>query len=791
MDDLLADFIEETRELLEASEGELIAWEATPHDRARLDTIFRFVHTVKGNCGFFDLPRLEQLSHAAEDALADVRNGRREADADLVSAVLAIIDRIARMVDALEAGEEYPEGGDEALIAALEEDADAVALAEAAASRPLDEPDAPFPAANATPGAAPRSIRLPVDLLDRVMVGVSDMVLARNDLAHRLREAGTQPTIDGPFERLTTILADVREAVTRMRMQRIDHLFSAFPRLVRDLSNELGKQVMIDLDGGDVELDREMIEMIRDPMTHIIRNAIDHGFESPAERRKAGKREIGLLAIAARQSGNTISITVSDDGKGLDQARIGAKAVSSGLIGAADLPPMSRAEILQLVFAPGLSTAEQVSSVSGRGVGLDVVRANLEKVGGTIAVSSTPGHGTVFTLQIPLTLSIIAGVTVEAGGQCFAIPQGFVEEIVHLDSQQHSLTWLGDAALISFRGQRTPCLALAEVLGLDAAAAARGRVLVLVKLARGHIFALAVDAIHNHGDLVVKPVAPAVMQCRLFAGSTLLDNGRPILMLDIPNIAAQRGLVPESGESFLRALPEQAEGQAVANAEQAMLFRCCDGVRRAIRLELVQRIETVPTSVIDCSGAHPRAVVDGEILPLVGLADQVPDKDAVRMLRLSDGGSELLYAVAAIEDAVPLHGELVPVADDPTVEALTLVHGEAIALLDGHALFALHGAVPQRATGLTCHLPASDWSRAILAPLVKAAGYRPVDDPALADIAIVIDDPAPRAQGGAVIRLRSLPDDQVEPEEAEHSIYRYDRDAVLRALRRAGKGATA
>lgn len=787
MDDLLADFIEETRELLEASAGELIAWEADPRDRARLDTIFRFVHTVKGNCGFFDLPRLERLSHSAEDALADVRNGRREPDAALVSAVLAIIDRIAQMVDALEAGDEFPAGGDDGLIAALDEDATEPLLADTdpQPADPLQSATGP------TPSAAPRSIRLPVELLDRVMIGVSDMVLARNDLAHRLREAGAQPTIDGPFERLTAILADVREAVTRMRMQRIDTLFGAFPRLVRDLSNELGKQVMIDLDGGDVELDREMIEMIRDPMTHIVRNAIDHGFESPAERLKAGKREIGLLSIAARQSGNTIAIVVSDDGKGLDQARIGAKAVSNGLISAAELQQMSRAEILQLVFAPGLSTAEQVSSVSGRGVGLDVVRANLEKVGGSIGVASTPGQGTVFTLQIPLTLSIIAGVTVEANGQRFAIPQGFVEEIVHLDTTQHGVTKLGDAALVSFRGQRLPCLALADVLELDGGRADGAKVLVLLKLARGNLFALAVDAIHNHGDLVVKPVAPAVMHTRVFAGSTLLDDGRPILMLDVPNIAELYGLGLEQADSYRSFEPDLAGETALARRDQAMLFRSFEGRRCAVRLELVQRIETVPASAIDSSGSRLRAVVDGEILPLVGLPAQAKPEGNLRLLRLSDGSCELLHAVAAVEDAVVLEADLVPVADDPLVEAVTLIGGEPVALVDGHALFARHGAVPQPVTALTCHLPESDWSRTILAPLVKAAGYRPVEDPAAADIAFVIDAAPSEGGSGSVIRLRSMPDDQVAPDEIAQSIYRYDREAVLRALRTASKGVAA
>ena len=345
MDDLLADFIAETREMLEASGGEIIAWETDPADRARIDTIFRFVHTVKGNCGFFDFPRLASLSHAAEDALADCRAARRDPDHALVSAVLAIIDRIALMVDAIEAGEEFPEGGDEALIAAVNETGDACEqdeadegeespnpLLHAPASALIDRSEDPAGPAARRADIAQRTIRLPVELLDRVMSGVSDMVLARNDLAHRLRQAGNQPTIDGPFERLTSILSDVRDAITRMRMQRIETLFGVLPRLVRDLSAELGKQVMVDIDGGDVELDREMIETIRDPLTHLIRNAIDHGIEPPTARLAGGKREIGLLAIAARQAGNTIAIVISDDGRGLDEERIATKALATGLI---------------------------------------------------------------------------------------------------------------------------------------------------------------------------------------------------------------------------------------------------------------------------------------------------------------------------------------------------------------------------------------------------------------------------------------------------------------------------
>lgn len=809
MDDLLAEFIAETREMLEASGGELVAWEANPTDRARLDTIFRFVHTVKGNCGFFDFPRLAALSHAAEDALADCRGGRREPDQALVSAVLAIIDRIADMIDAIEAGEEWPAGGDEALIAALDvshetlpqevaggglegvkhgsspgQDPAEAALPE---SNDTPAPDTPNPRRAETAAAAQRTIRLPVDLLDRVMSGVSDMVLARNDLAHRLRQAGNQPTIDGPFERLTAILSDVRDAITRMRMQRIETLFAALPRLVRDLSAELGKQVVIDIDGGDVELDREMIETIRDPLTHLIRNAIDHGIESPAVRAAAGKRETGRIAIAARQSGNTIAILIRDDGRGLDEERIADKAIATGLVTPAERAAMGREAIVNLIFEPGFSTAEAVSAVSGRGVGLDVVRQNLEKVGGSIRVTSQPGEGTQFALQIPLTLSIIAGLTVEAAGQRFAIPQGYVEEIVQATPAALDFTRMGEAALVTFRGNRIPCLTLTDVLGLAAREDAREMTLVLLRLASGDLFALGVERIHSHGDLVVKPLAPAVMKSGLYAGSTLLDDGQPVLLLDVTNIAALHDLVSD-GRARTAADDEDTAAAPVAAVPRAMLFTDFAGRRAAVRLELVQRIETAPASAIDRSAARPRVVIDGTILPLIGLPDTPIKAEKLRLLRLSDGAAELLYAVQAVEDAVELAGALVPVPEDPLIEAMTLVDGQPVTLVDAHALFARHGEAPRAAPGarLACVLPDSDWARTILAPLVASAGYDIVPEGAAGEdvVTILSEDVFEVAEAlgrlpeGPVIRLRDHPDDGA----GSGTIYRYDRDGLLAAL---------
>jgi two-component system, chemotaxis family, sensor kinase CheA len=264
--------------------------------------------------------------------------------------------------------------------------------------------------------AAPRTIRLSVELLDRVMSTVSDMVLARNELARRLRESDTDVPVDGAFERLSSIIAEMRDAITRTRMQRIENLFVGLPRMVRDLSAELGKQVLVDIEGGDVELDREMIEMIRDPLTHIIRNAVDHGIEKPADRIKAGKREIGVLSASARQSGNQILIDIQDDGRGIDGRKLVDKAIANGLVGKEEAAQLSPRDQLALIFEAGLSTAEEVTAISGRGVGMDVVRSNVERIGGIVEVDSKLGVGTRMTLRVPLTLTIIPALTVSIAG---------------------------------------------------------------------------------------------------------------------------------------------------------------------------------------------------------------------------------------------------------------------------------------------------------------------------------------------------------------------------------------
>ncbi|WP_114228078.1 MULTISPECIES: chemotaxis protein CheA [Sphingomonas] len=780
MDDLIADFVAECREMLESLGGEIVAWEAAPADRARLDSIFRFVHTVKGNCGFFDFPRLETLSHAAEDSLADVRAGRRQPDAALVSAVLAVIDRIGEMIDVIGAGEKLPEGDDHELIAALQPGA------EGPASAPTAVVGEKFAAS-----AAPRTIRLSVELLDRVMSGVSDMVLARNELARRLRDSEVDVSVDGAFERLSSIIAEMRDAITRTRMQRIENLFVGLPRMVRDLSAELGKQVLVDIEGGDVELDREMIEMIRDPLTHIVRNAVDHGIEKPADRLKGGKREIGLLTVSARQSGNQILIDICDDGRGIDGKRLVEKAVAAGLIEAADGAKLEKREQYALMFEAGLSTAAEVTSISGRGVGMDVVRSNIERIGGIVEVDSRPGHGSRMTLRVPLTLTIIPALTVSIGSQHFAIPRSAIEEIVRANGESVVLSQVGGAGVATIRGRRVPEVALADILGLPSALTDAERTLIVLKPAGGDVFALAVDKVHDHEELVVKPAAPAVMATGLYAGTTLADDGSPILLFDAAGLAQVGGVKLEQQERGSRIVDANAATASVRATTPVLLFRTLEGQRRAVRLGLVDRIEEVPASAIQWGAGQLRVQLGEAIVPLAGL-DRAPDSETkVRLFRLSDGQGEIGLAFREVIDMAELEEDVLPAVSAGEVEGVTLIGGEPAELVDVHWLFARFGSAATAAErSMICRLPSDDpWMQHMLRPIVEAAGYTVVsgDSEVEADLVIAAKgQPLPANDEAArTIWLRAEP----EARKNDKSIYRYDRAGLMLALKAAEGGA--
>jgi two-component system chemotaxis sensor kinase CheA len=762
MDDLLQEFIAETRETLEALSGEIVAWEASPDDRARLDAIFRFVHTVKGSCGFLDLPRLARLSHAAEDVLAQVRSGERVPDRSLVNAVLGIVDRIGEIVEAIDAGNGLDDSGEDLLIAALAGGSDEIAQAQIA------------------PRAPTRSVRLNVELLDRMMSGMSDMVLARNELSRRLREDEVDPKIEAALERLSATVAEMRDTVTRTRMQKIDALFSALPRMVRDTAAGLGKAVTLQLEGADVELDREMIEVMRDPLVHIIRNAIDHGIESPSERLAAGKRENGRLTVAARQSGNQIVIEITDDGKGIDGDKLVRKMIQNGSRDELELRALSEKARLQLIFEPGLSIKDEVSEISGRGVGMDVVRACVEQIGGRVELDSTLGKGLRITIHVPLTLSIIPTIVVGVGAQRFAIPRQAIEEIVTERGQMIRIDRLGDSPVATVRDRMLPLVDLGTLMGLGTSAGEGAAMLAIVNVVEGS-YALMVESVLDNEELVIKPASPAVMSTGLYAGQTLPDSGRPMLVLDCAGVAAAAGL------HFKRQVVMDEEEAAPAEAPGlvALLFLDLDGTHRAIPLSIVDRVEPVDAGAVRFAAGRLRIAIDGAILPLA-TQGPIDGFDRFAMLRLKDGSSEIGYAIAEALDIVTISEEIRPAAMPGPVCGVVLVEGEPVELLDPLWLFATYADDAPLETPPLCLLEEAEgaWMATFLKPMLEGVGYRVVSTlkaGETADVVMTLDAAKVAAATGApVVRLRS---NRASAGEAEDDVYRYDRAGVLAALK--------
>lgn len=763
MDDLLQEFIAETRETLEAISGEIIGWEAAPDDRARLDAIFRFVHTIKGSCGFLDLPRLTRLSHAAEDALSAVRDGRRAPDAALVTAILAIIDRIGEVVEAIDAGAALDDSGEDMLIAALDGAPPPGLIAI------VDTPDALVAEAGCDAGApavraAKRTVRLSVDLLDDMMSGVSDMVLARNQLARGLREQG-DPRLESMLERLTMTVDNLRDTVTRTRMQRIEMLFAPLPRLVRDVAAVVGKQVSLTIEGGDVELDREMIELLRDPLVHLVRNAIDHGIEAAEIRRGAGKPAAGTLKVSARQAGNLILIEIADDGAGIDADRLVAKIGREQPHRQRQLAQLSDHDRAALVFEPGLSSRDEATSVSGRGVGMDVVKANVEQTGGRIQLSNRPGQGLTVSLEVPLTLAILNAVMVHAAGSRFALSRQVVEEIVAVDQSQVRVDRFGSGAMVVVRGQRLPLVSLDRLLGREESD--RLRLLAVVSVRSGR-YALALDDVTDTQELVVKPAAPAVMRVGIFAGQMLPDDGMPLLLLDVAGIADRAGL------SF-EAVTEQAADVAAVEPVRALLFDDIDGVRRMIPADAVDRIERVDADTVNAAAGGLWLTCDGRSIPIWHGAGARRPEDVSTVLRLQLDDRELAYPVLHAIEIVPLPEELTP-ASAGVASGIAVVDGRPVELLDPLLLLEAVGAGEGSARPVCLlHGGEGPWMEAFLRPSIEAAGYRVVRRLAPGERARVAlamaDDGDPPS--GPVIRLQRT---------RGQGVYRYDRAALVAAL---------
>ncbi|MEZ5964856.1 MAG: chemotaxis protein CheW [Planctomycetota bacterium] len=683
MDPVIQEFLVESHEGLDRLDRSLVDLEQTS-DRETLAAIFRTIHSIKGACGCLGFAKLEKVSHHGESLLSMLRDGEREMDTAVTSALLAMVDAIREILTAIESAGDEGGGDYTELIAILDAlRRGEVPAAPAAAAPPPQTPvpasapdavaKAPAPAASpstAAPEAAttndkPRAsetIRVDVALLDSLMNLVGELVLARNQIL-QFGVNQQDSAFSATTQRLNLITTELQEGVMKTRMQPIDNVWSKFPRIVRDLARGCGKDVRLEMVGRETELDRTIIEAIKDPLTHVVRNSVDHGIEMPDARVAAGKPSHGTITLRAFHEGGQVNIEIGDDGKGLDGDRILNKARERGLLTADQAARLTPREITNLIFLPGFSTAEKVTNISGRGVGMDVVKTNIEKIGGTVDLATEAGRGTTLRIKIPLTLAIIPALVVTCRGHRFAIPQVSLLELVRLEGEQlrRGIESIGGTSLYRLRGALLPLVHLATQLRLGSTTESQEAVNIVVLQADGEQFGLIVDEISDTEEIVVKPLSKQLKGLASFAGATIMGDGRVALILDAVGIAPRAKA--QRGADSLTAKSGDGSGQTDADRPQSMLITAIGPTREvAIPLTAVERLEEFPVAAVEQAGDAEVVQYRGAIMPLVRVAAALDAQEAghcdpLQVIVHSRGDSTVGLVVDRILDIV--HDRLV------------------------------------------------------------------------------------------------------------------------------------
>jgi len=703
---LIKDLLIESTEGLDRFDREMLALEKGAGTADSPNIIFRVIHTIKGTAGCLGLSKIESVAHVGENLLSALREGKVLVTPPLINSLLAYADALRQMLRSLETHGNQGDADYSKLLQQLsdlhvesaapevastpapavpappakenwglfEDDAaPAAAAVEVPNSQPAIALDVtehdPVVAAAAstapvsTPSAADSAIRVNVDQLDKLMNLVGELVLARNQIVQHCGQSQDSGLL-AASQRLNLITTELQEGVMKTRMQPIGNVWAKFPRVVRDVAQELGKHVQLVMEGDKTELDRTIIEAIKDPLTHIVRNAIDHGIELPESRVAAGKPETGRLVMRAFHEGGQVNIEIMDDGRGINIAKVKQKAVEKGLVTSEASGRMSDREAFNLIFLPGFSTAEKITNVSGRGVGMDVVKTNIEKIGGSVDVLSEMGRGSTIKIKIPLTLAIIPALVVTSGGECFAIPQVSLLELVRLESEQarKGIEMLYGAPVYRLRGQLLPLCYLNKELELPAPAAddtqVSDAVNIVVLQADGRQFGLVVDEINDTEEIVVKPLGKQLKGITCFAGATIMGDGSVALILDVLGVAQHANVVSEVRE---RALTEKSKTETSGgNKQTLLLFDASKGSRMAIPLSMVARLEEFPRNEIERSGAQDVVQYRGQILPLIRVCDHVSslsgyaadEQDPVQVVVYSELGRSVGLVVGRISDIV-------------------------------------------------------------------------------------------------------------------------------------------
>lgn len=781
MDDLLREFLTETAEHLDTVDVELVRFEQDPNNKAILSNIFRLVHTIKGTCGFLGLPRLEALAHAAETLMGKFRDGM-PVTTPAVSLILSTLDRIKDILAELEKHAGEPEGSDNDLIEALEAMA-ADAQTSTAPVResgtsvgtlayqvlerallpgevPLDELERAFreapgpevPKKEVTPVQASESaataaaseengeavaakvqtIRVNVDTLEHLMTMVSELVLTRNQLLEISRRVD-DGSYKVPLQRLSHVTAELQEGVMRTRMQPIGNAWQKLPRVVRDLSAELSKKIELVMQGADTELDRQVLEVIKDPLTHMVRNSADHGIESPLERKAAGKPERGTIRLNAYHEGGTITIEIADDGKGLNFGAIRRKAVERGVASEAEVERMNDAQVAKFIFHPGFSTAAAVTSVSGRGVGMDVVKTNIELIGGTVDIRSVPGHGTTFTIKIPLTLAIVAALIVSSKDQRYAIPQVAVLELVRVTpGSEHTIERINGTPVLRLRDRLLPIIPLSKVLDVSDEGEVNEGFVVVTQVGRQR-FGILVDGVFHTEEIVVKPMSSKLRHIQLFSGNTILGDGAVVLIVDPNGLARMVGSGTEDGQLQGDMAFEQSS-VATEETTTLLVFRGGGESLKAVPLSLVTRLEEIDASTIEWLGGRPLVQYRGRLMPLVPSDSdlEIRREGMQALVVFSDDDFAMGLAVEEIVDIVEDKLDIELVADRSDLVGSAVIRGRATEVVNvAHYLPLVAEAWMRSAHPSTSAqsksvllVDGSAFFRDMLSPVLKASGFR-------------------------------------------------------------------
>ncbi|HEY8945816.1 MAG TPA: chemotaxis protein CheW, partial [Polyangiaceae bacterium] len=707
-----------------------------------LASVFRTIHTIKGTAGFLTLKKLEMIAHAGESLLAKLRDGVIDLNAVRTTGLLVMVDAIRTLLGQIEAsGREGPEhyGGLVEALSLLAEDESLSAaevllasVAPEAIERVSQRPDrrslqpgkpsmvlqpapksstppqvarapsgqqaaadAPERAAvqkasgeEARPNADPR-IRVDVGLLDRLMNLVGELVLARNQLLQHATSSGDTGLVT-TCQRLNFITSELQEGVMKTRMQPIDNVWNKFPRVVRDLAHACGKQVALEMDGRNTELDKTIIEAVSDPLTHLVRNAVDHGLETPAQRSAAGKSPNGTLRLRAFHEGGRVNIEIADDGRGIDIERVKKKAIERGLLTPERARAASQYELMNLIFAPGFSTAEQVTNVSGRGVGMDVVRSNIERIGGSVEVESKAGAGTAVRIKIPLTLAIIPALVVGAAGERFAIPQVNLVELVRFDPEQAktAIERIHGVPVFRLRGSLVALVELSQVLGLPSKPTEEYNIVVLQ--ADDRQFGLMVDSVFDTEEIVVKPLSRELKGLNVYAGATIMGDGRVALILDVIGLAERAQVGASQKRLNARSAAEKSADAAQHESQRLIVFRTGDGSRMALPLDVVARLEEFPRAKVERVGREEVVQYRGEIMPLVDLSALFggprSEQALLQVVVHHDAHGSVGFVVEAIDDIVETDAQTGRRAGRPGTIGSLVIQGRVTELLDAKVI---------------------------------------------------------------------------------------------------------